>query len=148
MLTYCLQCGARLSDGKSCQDIHEELLQFEMLHAIPHSIHFMHVTCFLIQHERYSDQALAWARSMLQIHLDERLTEVQLLHSLRAEGKRLAPSRTWKYHRAPDAPALPKIAWPVTIVDVAQHLENGAMYGAQVKQWARTTLQHMIVPAC
>ena len=145
MKTCCPQCGAGLLDGNTCQAIHEELLSFEVLHAVPHSIHFLHVTCFLIQHERYSDEALVWAQSMLRVHLDERLTEAQLLRSLRSEGKHLAPSRTWKFNRSADAPPLPKIAWPLTIVDVAQHLQNAEMYSAQVKQWAHTTLQHMLV---
>lgn len=142
----CLQCGARLLGEQTCQTIHEDLLSFEMLHAIPHSIHFLHVTCFLIQHERYSDEALIWAQSLLRVHLDERLTEAQLLQALRSDRGRQAPPRTWKFPRSPDAPPLPKIAWPVTIVDVAHHLEDAEAYGARVKQWAHTTLQHMPVP--
>lgn len=146
MRTYCPQCSARLPEGKTCQAIHEELLSFEMLLAIPHSIHFLHVTCFLIQHERYSDEALTWAQSMLRVHLDERLTETQLLQALRGDKKRPATARTWKYNRSPDALPLPRIAWPLTIVDIAQHLENSEVYSAKVKQWAQVTLQHMPVP--
>jgi hypothetical protein len=144
METRCLQCGAGLLDGNTCQAIHEELLNFEMLHAVPHSIHFLHVTCFLIQHERYSDEALVWAQSMLRVHLDEHLTEQQLLLSLRREGKHQnARSRTWKFNRASDARPLPKVVWPLTIVDVAQYLSNVEAYDERVKQWARATLQHM-----
>src|SRR3954466_9161278 len=116
METRCLQCGAGLLDGNTCQAIHEELLNFEMLHAVPHSIHFLHVTCFLIQHERYSDEALNWAQSMLRVHLDEQLTEAQLLQTLRGGGRHQAAPRTWKFNRSADAPPLPRIAWPLTIV--------------------------------
>src|SRR5215469_3399610 len=105
----CLQCGAELLNESTCQTIHEELLSFEVLHAVPHAIHFLHVTCFLIQHERYSDEALIWAQSMLQVHLDERLTEAQLLETLRSNRRDQAPSRTWKFHRSIDALPLPKI---------------------------------------
>lgn len=146
MSKRCLQCGAELLDEKTCQMIHEELLQYEVHQSIPHSIHFLHVTCFLIQHERYSDEALVWAQSMLRTHLDEHLTEAQLLRTLRFEGRPQTPSRTWKFSRAADAPPLPKITWPFTIVDVAHCLENREVYSAQVKQWARTTLQQMSVP--
>lgn len=42
-----------------------------------------------------------------------------------------------------DAPPLPRIVWSMTIADVAQQMQNAEMYGEQVKQWARATLQQM-----
>ncbi|EFH89284.1 hypothetical protein Krac_10831 [Ktedonobacter racemifer DSM 44963] len=137
----CLQCGAVLLEESTCQTIHEELLSFEALNAVAHSIHFLHVTCFLIQHERYSDEALVWAQSMLQVHLDANLTEQQLLRSLRSDRKQQASHpRTWKFNRSADARPLPKIAWPLTIVDVAQYLHNAQMYSERVKQWAQAVV--------
>lgn len=145
MSAQCPQCGALPPAESTCQEIHEELLSFESLNAVPHSIHFLHVTSFLVQHERYSDEALAWAKSMLRVHLDERMTEQQLLEQLRTAGKdRGSQARTWKFNRAPDASPLPKISWSMTIVDVVRQMENDAgRYGELVKQWARATLQHM-----
>ena len=144
MPEQCALCGAALPDKSSCQTIHEELLNFEALNVIPHSIHFLHVTCFLIQHERYSNEGLLWAQSMLHANLDEDLTEQQHLQSLRTAGKKSASGpRTWKFQRAADAPALPKIAWSITIVDVFHQMHSTQLYSEHVKHWARTTLQEM-----
>lgn len=145
MSDSCLKCGAILPKESTCQTIHDELLVFESFNAVPHSIHFMHVTCFIIQHERYSNEALVWAQSLLRLHLDERLTEQQLLHHLRTEGKSPAlRTRTWKFNRSADAPPLPKVAWSVTLLDVIQQLQSAEMYSERVKQWARETLQQMV----
>jgi len=141
MTEHCAKCGATLPAGSTCQTIYEELLGFEYNNAIPHSIHFLQVTCFLIQHERYSDEALVWAQSMLRAHLDETMTEQQL-HYLLTKGEK-GTARTWKYQRSADAPPLPKIAWSITIADVARNMQDVESYGKLVKQWAHTTLQQM-----
>jgi Family of unknown function (DUF5946) len=144
MSEHCAWCGAILPEKSTCQTIHEELLNFEALNAIAHSLHFLHVTCFLIQHERYSDEGLKWAHSLLHANLDEDLTEQQHFQSLRAAGKKSAyGSRTWKFHRGADAPPLPKITWSVTIVDVFHRMDSAQSYGESVRQWARATLQEM-----
>ncbi|MDQ2904442.1 MAG: DUF5946 family protein [Chloroflexota bacterium] len=52
-------------------------------------------------------------------------------------------TRTWKVTRRADAPPLPKVAWSMTIADVAQSLQDPEEYCEQVTQWARTTLQQM-----
>ena len=141
MSVCCTLCGAILPEGSTCQTIHDELLIFEYTHAIPHSIHFLMVTCFLIQHNHYSDEALVWAQSMLRAHLDERMTEQQLQRLL-TKGWNSTP-RTWKFNRSVDAPPLPRVAWAMTIVDVARNMSDAASYSQQVKQLARLTLQQM-----
>ncbi|HEU5375009.1 MAG TPA: DUF5946 family protein [Ktedonobacteraceae bacterium] len=144
MSEQCPLCGAILPEKSTCQTIHEELLNFEGLNAIAHSLHFLHVTCFLIQHERYSDEGLKWAQSLLRANLVEDLTEQQHLQSLRTTGKKSASGpRTWKFHREADALALPKIAWSVTIVDVFHRMDSAQSYGESVRQWARATSQEM-----
>ncbi|HEY4385528.1 MAG TPA: DUF5946 family protein, partial [Ktedonobacteraceae bacterium] len=133
-----------LPEKSICQTIHEELLNFELLNTIPHSIHFLHVTCFMIQHERYSDEGLRWAQLMLRANLDPHLTEQQHLQSLRTAGKNSASrSRTWNFNRAADAHPLPKIAWSVTIIDVFQQMHSTQAYCEQVKRWAHVTEQQM-----
>lgn len=142
MPDHCAACGAMLAEGLTCQELHDSFLVFELANAIPHSVHFLMVTCFLIQHGRYSDEALVWARSQLQAHLAEQTTEQQLLHQLKNAGNS-GSKRTWKFDRAADAPPLPKITWSMTIVDVAQNMPDAASYCTQVKQWAQHTLQEM-----
>lgn len=138
----CAICGARLPDGRTCQELHDAFLNFEAFNGVPHRIHFLMVTSFIVQHERYSDEALNWARAMLQAHLDEQVTDQQLLYQL-TKGMKSNTRRTWKFTRAVDAPPLPKVAWRMTIADVAQNMHDVESYSKQVKQWAHSTLEQM-----
>lgn len=141
MPEHCPECGAALPEGSNCETIHHELLNFEYTHAIPHSTHFMMVTCYLVQHGRYSDEGLAWAQAMLRAHLDEQMTEQQLLSLLTQKEK--GTRRTWSFTRAADARPLPKITWEMTIVDVAWSAQDAATYRQRVRQWASCTLRQM-----
>jgi hypothetical protein len=145
MSEVCAQCGALLPKEHTCQTIHNNLLIFESDNSIPHSIHFLHVTCFMVQHNLYSDEGLIWAQSMLQNNLAEDMTEQQHLHFLRTDGKsKTSRTRTWKFSRSTDAPPLPKVAWAMTIVNVSQQAQNAEQYCKQVRQWAHMTLQQLI----
>ncbi|HTK10147.1 MAG TPA: DUF5946 family protein [Ktedonobacteraceae bacterium] len=145
MSESCPSCGAILPEKSTCQTVHEELLNFELFNTIPHSIHFLHVTCFMVQHERYSDEGLKWAQAILRANLDPHLTEQQHLQSLRTAGKNSASrSRTWSFKRATDARPLPKIAWEVTIADVFRQMQSAQAYCEQVKRWAHATEQQMV----
>ncbi|GCE29006.1 hypothetical protein KDA_44900 [Dictyobacter alpinus] len=145
MSTQCEWCGALLPGESSCQAIHEDLLNFEALNSIPHSIHFLHVTCFLIQHNRYSAEGLAWARSMLATNLKEGMTEEEHFRSLRTSEKTTSSSkRTWNFYRGADEAPLPKIVWTRTIVTIYPHIHDPRMYNEHVRQWSRSTLQDMI----
>jgi uncharacterized protein DUF5946 len=46
MSECCPACGAMLSEENTCQAIRDALLNFEYTNAVPHSIHFLMVTCF------------------------------------------------------------------------------------------------------
>ncbi len=130
-----------MPEGSSCETIHHELLNFEYTHAIPHSTHFMMVTCYLVQHGRYSDEGLVWAQSMLRAHLDEHMTEQQLLRLLTEKEK--GARRTWSFTRAADARPLPKIVWEMTIANVAPHAQDASTYRQHVRQWASSTLRQV-----
>lgn len=140
----CALCGALWPDERTCQDLHDTFLSFENLNGVSHRIHFLMVTCFLIQHERYSDEALKWAQTMLQIHLDEQITDEQLLYQL-TKGMKSNERRTWRYTRSADALPLPKITWHVTVAYVAQNMGDVESYGEQVRRWARCSLEQMSV---
>lgn len=144
MSEACTLCGAILPGASTCQALHEELLNVETLNGYPHSLHFLHVTCFLIQHARYSDEALFWAQDLLRANLVEGVTEQQHFQLLRAAGQKTSSSpRAWKFERAADAPPLPRAAWSVTIVDVYEQRHSLQTYSEAVKRWARATLQEM-----
>lgn len=141
MAERCTECGAVLSEGSTCQTIFEEFLSLEYTNPAYGQVHFLTVACFMIQHGRYSDEALTGMQSLLRAALDEQLP-AQQLRERAAKGMSDAP-RSWKVIRQPDAPPLPKVAWSVTIADVAQSVQNPQKYCEQVKQWARVTLQQM-----
>jgi transcriptional regulator with AAA-type ATPase domain len=102
---------------------------------------FLSVACFMIQHGRYSDEALTWIQEKLRIYLDRQLTNQQLRQLIANEMS--SATRTWKVARPTDTAALPKIAWSMTIVDLVPSAQDSEQYCEQVKQWARITLQHM-----
>lgn len=146
MSTLCALCGAQLLAGQSCEDIHQRLVgyDFDPRNAVPHAIHFLQVTCYMIQHDRYSDEALGWAQEMLRAHLDGGMDEYGLR---RFVTSRLAGSdsttRTWRFNRAPHARPLTRVAWSWTIVEVDHQMNLGASYAEAITQWARATLEQM-----
>jgi hypothetical protein len=141
MSEQCAECGAVLPSGSTCQTIFDEFLSLEYTNPAYGQVHFLTVACFMIQHGRYSDEGLVWIQSTLRTYLEQQLTDQQL-RQLAAKGTDGA-TRTWKVTRQPDAPPLPKVAWSMTITDVAQHMQDAESYCEQVRQWARTTLQQM-----
>ena len=141
MSECCTECGAVLSEGSTCQTIFEEFLSLEYTNPAYGQVHFLTVACFMIQHGRYSDEALIGMQSLLRAYLDEQLT-AQQLRQLAAKGINDA-TRTWKVTRQADAPPLPKVAWSMTIADVAQNMQDPEKYCEHVKQWAHATLQQM-----
>jgi hypothetical protein len=141
MPEHCAECGAVLFEGSTCQTIFDEFLSLEYTNSAYGQVHFFTVACFMIQHGRYSDEALRWMQPMLRASLDEQLT-AQQLRKRAANGINDTP-RTWKVTRRADAPPLPKVAWSVTITDVAQSMQDPEKYCAHVKQWAHATWQQM-----
>lgn len=139
MSERCSECGAVLAEGSTCQWIFDEFLSLEFTNAEYGKVHFLTVTCFMLQHGRYSDEAFVWARSTLRAYLNEQLTPQQIRQ--RAAKETDGVTRTWKVTRRADAPPLPNVAWSMTIADVAQSVQSPEKYCARIEQWARTTLQ-------
>jgi len=98
----------------------------------------------MVQHERYSDEALGWAQTMLRAHLDAGMSahDLRMYVTSRLQGSD-SSTRTWRFNRAPDARPLPKIAWEITIADVAQRMGREATYAEVVTRWAHATLRQM-----
>ncbi len=66
MPTICPVCGAVLPEGSTCQSIFDEFLNLEYTDPAYGQVHYLTVTCFMIQHERYSDEALIMDASNVQ----------------------------------------------------------------------------------
>jgi len=99
------------------------------------------VACFMIQHGRYSDEALAWIEQKLRAYLQDGITPEQIRRQAARETGQSV--RTWKVTRQPGVQPLPRIPWSMTISDVASQYQDVNSYRDLVTQWARTTLQEM-----
>jgi hypothetical protein len=140
-MPICAECGASLPEGRSCQEIFDKYLALEFSDPGYGAVHFLTVSCFMVQHGRYSDEALVWMRAQLRAYLEEG----KPIDEVRSAAQQSASntSRTWKVLRAPDAPPLPKINWSMTLADVDRQQQDAASYRALVRQWAETTLREM-----
>jgi hypothetical protein len=137
----CPDCGARWAAGESCQAAYEEMLALEFSDPGYGQVHLLTVACFMIQHRRYSDRALAWMRDMLRAYLKDG----QPVEELRAAmGRAAGPKqRDWKVERAADDAELAPIRWTMTILDVWRGQQDAASYRRLVTEWARVTLDEM-----
>jgi hypothetical protein len=141
MPTICPECGAILPDGDTCQGIFESFLALEFTDPAYGQVHMLTVACFMIQHGRYSDEALAWIERQLRGYLEEGLSiEEQRRRAAQGVGQ---GTRTWKITRQADATPLPKIAWEMTLAEVAAGYQDAASYRRLVEDWARKTLRQM-----
>jgi hypothetical protein len=137
----CPECGAQLEDGINCQSIFDSFLALEFSDPEYGKVHFITVACFMIQHGRYSDAALAWIQPALRAYLEEGLPVNELR---RYAGAVINSSeRSWKVLRAAQDKPLRRVNWRVTIADVAAHTGNAADYCACVRQWGMATLEQM-----
>ena len=141
MTNFCPECGARLEVGSTCQSIFDSFLALEFSDPAYGEVHFVTVACFMIQHGRYSDAALAWIQPKLHAYLDDGLPVSELRRQ--AAGETNSADRDWKVLRSAQEKPLPKVAWQVTITDVAAHAANAADYCAWVRRWGVSTLQQM-----
>jgi Family of unknown function (DUF5946) len=141
MSEICAVCGAVLPEGSTCQSIFDDFLNLEFTNPAYGEVHYLTVTCFMVQHERYSDEALIWTQATLKAYFDEQLTAHQLRQ--RAAQATNRSTYTWKVTRRTDAPPLPRVVWSMTIANVARSIQDSEKYCEQVRRWARATLQQM-----
>jgi hypothetical protein len=141
MNNICSLCSAATDIDLTCQDRFDEFLALEFSNPAYGKVHMLTVSCFMIQHQRYSDPALLWMQRALQDVLENGLdpSEIRLqMTSDVDQGK-----RDWKIERQPGERKLPHIHWTITIADVYQHKNDPISYCAWVEKWARATLNEM-----
>ncbi|MRR30538.1 hypothetical protein EG834_09500 [bacterium] len=97
----------------------------------------------MVQHNRYSNEALAWIQPKLRAYLEDGLAVVDIRRQAAAETK--SRERGWKVLRSAQARPLPEVAWQVTIADVAAHAEDAQSYCDWVRRWGAATLRQMVV---
>jgi hypothetical protein len=140
MPSICPDCDAAL-DETTCQSIFDSFLALEFSDPAYGAVHMLTVACFMIQHRRYSDEGLVWIEKTLR---DVLVSGVPLDEIRRLAGKETDQGkRAWKVTRQPGERELPKIAWSMTIVDVASNYQDAATYCQLVRRWSRATLEEM-----
>jgi hypothetical protein len=144
-MANCAECGAEWPDGQTCQSLYDEFLVWEFQEPGYGAVHFLTVATFMTQHGRYTDEAQAWIKQKLHENLDEGASVEWIRRAANQETSQA--KRTWKVVRPAGAPPAPRVAWEMTIVDVARrHDASGleaAAYRAAVMDWARTTLRQL-----
>jgi len=138
MSETCAKCGAALPEEKTCESIYGEFLALEFTDPGYGRVHFLTVACYMVQHEGYSDEAYVWMQSALRNYLEEGVT-TELIRQDAAQG----PGRTKGIRRRADAPPLPKMAWSMTIADVAAQMVDAESYCKLIEQWGHFTLKEM-----
>lgn len=137
----CPECGARLCAHETCQSIFDSFLALEFSDPAYGEVHFLTVACYMIQHNRYSDEALLWIRPQLHAFLAEGVNPAEIRR--RAAVETGNGQRDWKVVRSPQARLLPKVLWQITIVDVAVHAGDAVSYCDWVRLWGASTLKQM-----
>ena len=141
MPNLCPECGAILKENSSCQAIFDSVLALEFTDPAYSEVHMLTVACFMIQHGRYSDEALAWIEQKLRENLERGISAEQIRQEAMHETG--LHKRTWKVIRQPGTSPQPKIAWSMTIAGVATNYQDASTYCELVRKWARITLAEM-----
>jgi hypothetical protein len=144
MALTCPECGAKWSAETTCQSIFDSFLVLEFTDPAYGAVHFLTVSCFMVQHGRYSDEALSWIQATLKAYFEEKMTPSQLRQLQQRAARGVGGEvRTWKMARHRDAPPAPHPLWSMTIMDVAQQYHDAPSYCNLVRQWARLTSKEL-----
>ena len=141
MPTTCPGCGAALDGESTCQSIYDAFLALEFSDPAYGAVHMLTVACFMIQHRRYSDEALVWIEKQLRDHLERSVPVNEIRRQAGEETEK--GKRAWKVTRRPDDRPLPKIAWSMTVADVALKYRDAETYCDLVRRWASATVVEM-----
>ena len=141
MSETCSICGATWEGSLTCQNAFDEFLALEFSNVAYGKVHMLTVACFMIQHQRYSDPALAWMQQNLREVLENGVSPIEIRTQMTSTLDQ--KKRGWKVERQPDEPKLPHIEWSITIADVYSYKDDPASYCTWVEKWARTTLVEM-----
>ncbi|MDO9086411.1 MAG: DUF5946 family protein [Anaerolineaceae bacterium] len=142
MNDICSLCDAVSIDGLACQEMFDEFLALEFSNPAYGKVHMLTVSCFMIQHLRYSDPALVWMQEKLSDVLENGVYPSEIRLQMTSDMDQA--KRAWKIERQPGERELPHINWSITIADVYPHKDDPVSYCAWVEKWARATMEEMI----
>ena len=109
MTNICPDCGAVWQDESDrCESVFNTLLALEFNQpAFYGRVHILTVSCYMIQHNLYSDEALLWIESQLRAYLqgDQSIAEIRAQAGQEVQEDK----RAWKMNRRAGDRVLPKI---------------------------------------
>ncbi len=133
-MTTCAECGAVWLDERTCQAVYDECLVLEFTDPGYGAVHFLTVATFMLQHGRYSDEALAWVVPAMRAYLAGETNAERLRRDSRVELGQ--GQRQWSVVRKPGAPPQRAVAWDHTLVEVGAQAHDAASYCAAITAWA------------
>ncbi|MCE1253403.1 MAG: DUF5946 family protein [Anaerolineae bacterium] len=139
----CPYCGAGWQDeNENCESVFNAFLALEFNQPLFYGrVHMLTVACFMIQHNRYSDEALVW----MERQLHDFLHEGKSVNQIRARtGREVQQNkRSWRMSRQEGDRCLAKVNWSMNILDVARAYADAESYCTLITRWAELTLHEM-----
>jgi hypothetical protein len=135
MSTQCPHCGATLTTDETCEDRFNAGQLLEVADPAYYAVHQFSVCCYMLQHNRYSQQGWLGARALL-VEFVQGVTP----QTVRRRDRQKVDSgqRTWSITKGPKLPGVEHIHWTYTVADV--RLDTAEHYCADVRQWAKYVL--------
>lgn len=137
MESTCPECGALVTDTKTCRDDFDQMLFWESEDPNRWEVHHLMVLCYHLQHPSlYSVEGLQYSRDLLDKFVAQGISPVEVRKQSRdqvANG-----NRKWKITARPNSIGAydHPIAWTLTAADV---VTNGAdAYCDSVRLWAQS----------
>jgi len=137
----CPECGAIHSQETNCQTMFDSMLVLEYTLPDYGIVHPFTVGCYFIQHALYSQEALIWIEHILSDSIKFGVPSRYMMQNMSKATEGV--NRSWKILRKANAPRQTKIAWSMTIADVATNYHDAGSYCELVRMWAHTTFNEM-----
>lgn len=135
----CLECGAFVPEGNTCQDYFSQMLAWENERPENGQVHHLTVLCYYMQHPSlYSPDGLREAKQLLVEFVEKGVSPQEMRR--RNRDRVDSGERKWKIKATAESKGayLHPIQWKMTAEDV---VANGIdAYCDSVRAWARSML--------
>lgn len=136
---HCLECGAEVQEGETCQEHFYQMLGWESERPANWAVHHLTVLCYHLQHPSlYSPEGLRAGFTLLSDFLERGATPMEVR---KERGPQVnSGTRTWKIKGTPASHGAydPPVAWSMTSDQViAAGIDN---YCESVRTWASSIL--------
>jgi hypothetical protein len=134
----CPQCGADLPSGKECRSLFDQCLALEFEYPTSYGqVHFLTVTCYLLQHNAYSRAAWLEARKMLALYVRQGISPNDLRRRMQQELDN--GHRSWSVTKGERFSKIDSKVWSRSIADI--RLDNAETYCVDIDVWAKSVLE-------